>query len=208
MNSRIGLAAKVTILAMGLMLWARPTLADDTSASPLKIAVCNPLQVFSQIQEGKDLAAQWKQEGDQLQTEATDKKRELDNKSDELKLLLPTSADYEKKLEDLTVLQANDQAWLQAQQVITARQQREQEQAIFDKIVKAINDIAQAQGITLVINSAHADFPSVDHLDANAFVQTILLHMLLYSDPKLDITQQVIVTMDKTYTANPPPASH
>jgi Skp family chaperone for outer membrane proteins len=183
-------------------------LADDATAPPLKIASCNPLMVFSQIQEGKDLAGEWKQQSDTLTSEATAKKAELESKEAELKLLLPTSSEYEKKVEDLTTLQADDQAWLQAQQVNTARQQREQEQTIFDKILKAINDVAQAQGVTLVINGAHADFPPLDHLDANAFIQTILLHTVLYGDPKLDITQQVIVAMDKAYSATPAPATH
>jgi len=211
MNSRIGLAAKVTIVAISLMFGAGASRADDTSGVALKVAVCNPINgIFTQIQEGKDIQAQWKQLADTLNTQATAKQRELDNKADELKLLLPTSPEYEKKVEDLTVLKADDQAWLQAQQINLMRQQREEEQQIFDKILKTINDVAQAQGITLVLNSAHPDFPAMDNPNQNAsamFFQTIMMHTVLYADPKLDITQQVIVAMDKAYTSNPP-ASH
>lgn len=73
---------------------------------------------------------------------------------------------------------------------------------MFEKILKAIGDVAQAQGITLVMNCAHPDFPDLEHLDPNQFTLTILLHTALYSDPKLDITQQVIIAMDKTYTTS------
>jgi short-subunit dehydrogenase involved in D-alanine esterification of teichoic acids len=86
-----------------------------------------------------------------------------------------------------------------------ARKQREEEKKLFSEILKTVGDVAKEQGINLVINAAHADFPELDKLDANAFVQTILLHTSLYSDVSLDITDKVIIAMDKTYSASPAP---
>ena len=106
------------------------------------------------------------------------------------------------KVETFIQHQADAQAWLQAAQMNMARKQRTEEKTMFDKILKTIGDLAQAQGISLVVNGAHADFPELDKMDANAFVQTILLHTALYSDTKLDITQQVIIAMDKAYSTS------
>ncbi len=201
MNVRISAWAGLILGTMSLLAWARPAAADDASGS-VKIAVCDPIKVLNQIQEGKDSMAKWKQEGDSLTDQATAKKSQLQSEQDALKLILPTSDDYETKVETFIQHQADAQAWLQAAQMNMARKQRTEEKTMFDKILKTIGDLAQAQGLSVVINGAHADFPELDKMDANAFVQTILLHTALYSDTKLDITQQVIIAMDKAYSTN------
>jgi len=187
---------------MSLTMWAGRATADDAIPATAKIAVCNPIKVLNQIQEGKDAMAKWKQDGETLTNQATVKKGQLQTEQDEIKLLLPTSDEFEKKVEKFTEDQADTQAWFQSAQMNMARKQRQEEKALFDKILKTVGDLAQAQAITVVVNGAYADFPDVEHMDANAFVQTILLHTSLYVDPKLDITQQVIIAMDKAYSTS------
>lgn len=201
MKVRISAWAGLILGAMSLLMWTRPVGADEIPAS-VKIAVCDPIKVLNQIQEGKDAMAKWKGEGDSLTDQATAKKSQLQSEQDALKLILPTSDDYESKVETFIQHQADAQAWLQAAQMNMARKQRTEEKTMFDKILKTIGDLAQAQGISVVVNGAHAEFPELDKMDANAFVQTILLHTALYADTKLDITQQVIIAMDKAYSTS------
>ena len=201
MNSRMTAWAGMVLGAMSLMMWTKSASADDATP-PAKVAVCNPMKVISQVQEGKDAMAKWKQEGETLNNQATVKKGQLQTEQDEIKLLLPTSDEFEKKVEKLTEDQADYQAWAQSAQVNLARKQQQEERALFDKVLKAVADLAQAQGFTVVINGAFADFPDIAHTDANSFVQTILLHNCLYVDPKLDITQQVIIALDKAYSTS------
>ena len=191
----------VVAAAAGIMMSAGMGLADD-SAPPLKLGVCDPVTVLNKIQEGKDVMAKWKADGETLQNEANVKKGQLQTEADEIKLLLPTSDEYESKVEKFTEDQADSQAWLQAQQVNMMRKQREEEKLLFNKILDAVQDVAKGEGLTIVINGGHADFPELDKLDANAFLQTILLHTSLYNDPALDITDKVVIEMDKKYSAN------
>jgi Skp family chaperone for outer membrane proteins len=202
MNVRFSAWAGLILGTMSLLMWSRPAAADDTIPATAKIAVCNPIKVLNEIQEGKDAMAKWKQEGDSLTDQATAKKSQLQSEQDALKLILPTSDDYEAKVETFIQHQADAQAWLQAAQMNMARKQRTEEKTMFDKILKTIGDLAQAQGISVVVNGANAEFPELDKMDANAFVQTILLHTALYADTKLDITQQVIIAMDKAYSTS------
>lgn len=204
MNVRNVLLAMV-VGAAGMMMSARPAAADDAGATPIKLAVCDPISVLNKIQEGKDVMAKWKQDGETLQNQAKVKKDQLDTEGEEIKLLLPTSDEYQNRIEKFTEDQADTQAWFQAAQVNMARKQREEEKVLFNKILDTISEVAKDQGLTLVINGAHADFPELDKLDANAFVQTILLHTSLYNDPGLDITDKVIIAMDKKYSATPAP---
>jgi len=191
----------VLVGAAGMMMSAGVGLADDTSASPLKLGVCDPVTVLNKIQEGKDVMSKWKADGETLQNEATVKKGQLQTEADELKLLLPTSKEYDDKVEKFTEDQADSQAWLQAKQVNMMRIQREEEKALFKKIQDAVADVAKEDGLTVVINGGQPDFPELDKLDAGAFLHTILEHSTLYADPALDITDKVVIEMDKKYSA-------
>lgn len=199
MKVRFGLFAALAALAMVLAVHARPARADDNTP-PLKIAVCDPTKVLPEIQEGKDLIAQVKQDGDTFQAQVKQKNDELQSLQDKLKLMLVTSPEYQADFDQLIEKQADAQAWAQAQKVILARKERAQEQAMFDKILKTIADVAQAKACTLVMNSAQPQFPDVDHMDPQAFFNTIMQHTCLYSDQRLDITQDVIMSMDRTYS--------
>ncbi len=209
MNVRSAVLAGMVAGAVSLLVLARPAGADDVAAqAPLKVAVCNPISVLNKIQEGKDVMAKWKQDEETLNNEAQAKKDQLTTEASEIKLLLPTSDEYQKKIEQLTDDQANTQAWFQAKQVNMLRTQREEQKKLFAEILKAVSDVAKDQGLTLVLNSAHAEFPELDKMDANAFVQTILEHGTLYQadNPSLDITDKVIIEMDKAYSAPAAPA--
>ena len=73
---------------------------------------------------------------------------------------------------------------------------------MFDKVLKGVADVVKEQGFTLVINSAQPDFPEPDRMDANAFFNTIFLHSCLFHDPNMDITEKVVIAMDKTYSTS------
>jgi Skp family chaperone for outer membrane proteins len=202
MKARFGFFAALAVVAAVLAVHARSAVADD-NMPPLKVAVCDPTKILPEIQEGKDLMAQVKQDQDTLQAQAKQKQDDLQSMSDKLKLMLVTSAEYQTDFDNLIEAQANAQAWLQANKVILARKERSEEQAMFDKILKAIAQVAQQKGCTLVVNSGQPPFPDVDHMDAQAFFNTVMEHTCLYSDQALDITQDVIIAMDKSYTATP-----
>ncbi len=190
----------VVLTVVSLLSWAMPARADDMPA--LKVGVCDPTKVMTQIQEYKDVMAKLKQDGDTLNNQVQVRKGQLQTEQDEIKLLLPTSDEFEKKIEKLTEDSADTQAWMQAMQVNFSRKQRIADKGLFDKVLKGISDVAQAQGITLVVNCAHPELPDSDKMDASQFFQMMLLHVSLFNDPKLDITQQVIIAMDKTYSTS------
>ncbi|MGD0462763.1 MAG: OmpH family outer membrane protein [Tepidisphaeraceae bacterium] len=201
MKARMAWGAGVVLTMASLLSWTMSARADDMPA--VKLAVCDPIKILTQMQEYKDVMAKMKQDGDTLNNQVQVKKGQLQTEQDEIKLLLPTSDEFEKKIEKLTEDSADVQAWMQAMQLNFARKQRIANKQLFDKVLKGIGDVAQAQGITLVMNCAHPDFPAdSDKMDMNAFFQTVLLHTSLFNDPKLDITQQVIIAMDKTYSTS------
>ena len=207
MNSRMAVVAGVVVGLAGMLMPGGSALAQANSATPAKVAVCDPLKVLGQILEGKDASARWKQQGDKLQAQATQAKDKLQSEADALKLIMPGSDEYETKLDQLTNDQANTQAWYQSAQMNLAREQRGEQKKLFDKILGGIKQVAQDQGVTVVINGSQPGFPETEKMDANAFVETIMLHICLYADTHLDITSDVVIELDKEYKAGGPAAS-
>jgi Skp family chaperone for outer membrane proteins len=203
MNSRMAVVAGVVVGLAGLLMPAGSAMAQSSAMPETKIAVCDPLKVLGQILEGKDASARWKAEGDSLNAEAQQKKDQLQSEADALKLIMPGSDEFESKVEKLTEDQANTQAWYQSAQMNLARKQRAEQKKLFDKILGGIKEVASAQGITVVINGSQPGFPEVEKMDANAFVETIMLHITLYADTHMDITGDVVIALDKEYKAGP-----
>jgi len=203
MNSRISAWAGLILGAASLLIWTRPAAADDSGIpATAKLAVCDPIKVFSDCMEGKDFQAKWKQEEETLTNQAAAKKSELQNEADELKLIKQGSDEFETKVEKFTDDQSETQAWAQSAQMNMARKQRLEQKALIEKILSKIGDIAKGQGVMVVMNSAQPDFPEIDKMDPNAFYQTILMHTALFADPSLDITQKVIIAMDQAYSTS------
>jgi Skp family chaperone for outer membrane proteins len=202
MNSRMAVVAGMVCGVAWLLMPARSAMAQ---MPPVKIAVCDPLKILGQILEGKDASGRWKVAGDSLNAQAQQKQDQLKSEEESVKLIMPGSADYDTRIEKLTEDEADAQAWLNAAKANLARRQRNEQKQLFAKIQDAIKQVAAAQGITMVINASHPEFPDVEKMDANAFIETIMLHVCLYADDRVDITQDVAIALDKAYKAGPPP---
>jgi Skp family chaperone for outer membrane proteins len=188
------------ICGVALLLPGRSAMAQS-NMPPVKVAVCDPLKVLGQILEGKDASGKWKAAGDMLNQQAQQKQEQLKSEEESVKLIMPGSADYDTRIEKLTEDEADAQAWLNAKKANLARQQRNEQKQLFGKIEDAIKQVATAQGITMVINASHPEFPDVEKMDANAYIETIMLHVCLYADDHLDITSDVVIAMDQKYKA-------
>ena len=204
MNFRISAVVGILLATCVLWMWSGAAPADDAVPTTAKIAVCNPLEVFKDCMEGKDDAARWQQEGDTLKTQASAMDSSLKSEAESLSVMNKTSDDYAKAVEKLTVDELSGQAKIKSDQVNLVREQRQEEVALIQKIFKKIGDVAGAQNINVVLNSAHPDFPAdLTNMEDNSFLQTIVMHQVLFSGPTaMDITTQVTISMDKDYSGS------
>jgi Skp family chaperone for outer membrane proteins len=178
----------------------RPARADDV---PLKIAICNPLKVATQLQEYKDMVEKVKADSAALESDLDERKEKIKSMSDELKLLLPDSPQYSEKNNDLIQYQIETEVWAKMQQIDQTRKQKENTKALFDKIQAAIADIAHDRGYTLVLSDHGVDLPDdLDNITPENLNNLLVERTILFEDPRLDITQDVVIAMDKAYTAS------
>jgi Skp family chaperone for outer membrane proteins len=195
-KSPFGLAALVVVAGM-LLMSARPAVAADDLGS--KIGICNPLKVITQIQEYKDITENLKQESTSLTTEATQRNAKIQSMQDELKLLEVNSPQYKEKNEALLKYSIETDTWSRLAQLQEQRKMKEQTKALFDKMNQAVAQVAKDRGLVMVLSDHPVQIDDADKLDANTFNAALLSATILFSDPKMDITQDVIVAMDKNY---------
>lgn len=189
--------AAVALMAMLSLSVARPARADD---APLKIAVCNSLKVATQIQEYKDLVEKSKADRASLESQLNDRNQKIKAMQDELKLLLPDSAQYAEKNKALLNYRIEVEVWAKTMQLDLARKEKQSNKLLFDKIQATVAQIAKDRGITLVIADRSRDLPeNVDDIPPDTLTALLLDRTILYTDSKLDITQDVVIVMDKAY---------
>jgi Skp family chaperone for outer membrane proteins len=74
---------------------------------------------------------------------------------------------------------------------------------LFDKIQDEAGKVAQQKGYTMVISSHQPDVENLDNIDLqNLATALVIQRVVLYNDPKLDITQDVLVALDKDYNSS------
>lgn len=186
------------MLAMILPGMVRVARADD---APLKIAVCDPLKIATQVQEYKDIVEKAKADRTALETEFDERKEKIKSMQDELKLLLPDSDQYSEKNKALMQFQIDTEVWAKMMDMDQQRKQKTANKELFDKIEAAVADIAKDRGYTLVISSHTPEIPDIEAIDVNTLNALLLQRTVLFNDPKLDITQDVVIALDKAYTA-------
>jgi Skp family chaperone for outer membrane proteins len=193
----------VTLLAATLAIAQAPARADDTTDVPLKIAICNPLKVATQLQEYKDMVEKVKADSTSLEAQLEDRKEKIKSMSDELKLILPDSPAYAEKNQALIQAQIDMEVWAKMQQIDQTRKQKVDTKALFDKINVAIAQIAHDRGYTLVLSDHSADIPdNLDDVTPEQLNNLLIERTILFEDSRLDITQDVVIALDKQYTAN------
>jgi Skp family chaperone for outer membrane proteins len=193
-------ALVVALVAATFVAAQAPARADDL---PLKIAICNPLKIATQVQEYKDMVEKVKADSTNLESQLDQRKEKIKSMSDELKLLLPDSPQYAEKNNDLIQYQIETEVWTKMQQIDQTRKQKTNTKALFDKIQAAISQIAKDRGFNLVLADHSADIPDdLDNITPEQLNNLLIERTVLYEDSRLDITQDVVIALDKAYTAS------
>ncbi|MGA3068159.1 MAG: OmpH family outer membrane protein, partial [Tepidisphaeraceae bacterium] len=138
-----------------------------------------------------------------LDGELNERKEKIKSMSDELKLLLPDTPEFTEKNNALIQYQIETEVWAKMQQIDQTRKQKTNTKALFDKIEAAIADIAHDRGYTIVLADHDVDIPDdLDSITPDALNNLLVARSVLYEDSRLDITQDVVIALDKAYTAS------
>jgi Skp family chaperone for outer membrane proteins len=197
MKSGLFTRSTCALILAGLLISGANAMAE------VKIAVANAGKIFSEIKEKKDWEQKMVQDQKTLQDTAFQKQQKVKSLTEQRDNLRTDSPQYADKDKELQTAQIDLEVWAQIQQADQQRTNKTQTKALFDKIVNAVAEVATAKGIDMVIADQHPDVPD-DFMQKATLEQVRALlgqRNVLYSSPTVDITQDVITSMDAKYAA-------
>jgi Skp family chaperone for outer membrane proteins len=188
----------VSLLVLAGLAVARPAAAAD---SAIRIAVANPSRILQQMQETQDKNKALKDEQARLTTEGQKKVQDLKDLQDKRdKFSKKRSPEYNDQTNEILQKQVELQTWDQVKKAEMTRRHKEDIKALFEKIQKAISDVAQEKKIDLVLTDFGAEIPDdVESLTPEQLHAMISQKNVLYSAPGLDISAEVTARLDAAY---------
>jgi Skp family chaperone for outer membrane proteins len=180
-----------------LLCVAAPALAE------LKVGVANPVKILNELAETKDVNKAMEGEQATFKQQATDrdsKLKDLKAQRDQLKPDAPQWADLNKQL---VQQQAEAQAWAQQTQMELQRKFRDQAKRMHEKISVALNDVAKAKGIDLVLADQKPEVSDaqMEQMNPQQVMGVLFGRNILFANTTLDLTQEVIAKLDAAYKA-------
>jgi Skp family chaperone for outer membrane proteins len=186
-----------------VMLW--PALSRAQDAAPTRIAIADPVRIFNDMQEKKDLKDKMEQEGAALAAVDKDKRTKVEDLKSARDQLNPTSGQYAEREKEYLNARIDYQVWGQQQTAEAQRQQKLQLKKLYEKIQAATAKVAQKRGFDLVLAASLPPFPeNLDEADPNQVRAIINQRNILYAHPRVDISPDVIAQLDADYKSGAP----
>jgi Skp family chaperone for outer membrane proteins len=155
---------------------------------------------LSQLQETKDVMNKMNAEREHLASLEKQKRDNVKSLQDARDQLKPGTTQYQERNQDFLKAAIEFDSWGKLTQVDVQRQQKEQMQRMFNKIQKAVQDLAKQRNIDIVITEQKPEIPdNLDQINVQQLKDNINGRNLLYFNPKLDISDDVVALMDKQY---------
>ena len=189
-------------IAFLVMLSAFPCVRP-AFASP-RIAVVNVATVSEKYQKTTDLEAQFDALRRRLGQERDAMKDKLDRANRSLQEeLKPNTEEYRQRKRDIAIMEAELQWFIDNEGQKVEKGLAESLRNIFDDIQAAVREVAEEQGIEIVLAADRLPGESPDSPAQTR--QMILLQKVLYWKPEVDLTEAVIARLNKNYKPAPAP---
>jgi Skp family chaperone for outer membrane proteins len=200
MNGVLRMIAVGSALAVGLASHA---------AAQSKVAVASLQQIFSELQETKDIRSRFQgriQELENQRRQVGEELQRLQRERDDL--YRPGSPEFNQRNRELFLRARQAEAGFEFEQSELIRQQKQQSVQLVDKIVTSIGAYAAEQNIQIVFSTIRPQLSEEEFNRLTPEQVAVVLNQRnpLYSSPDLDIGNQIIARMDAAYRANPTPA--
>jgi Skp family chaperone for outer membrane proteins len=195
----LSVAAAVTLPAI-----VRAQAGGGTPAAPggLRVGTVEMVRVFNDMQETKDLRQRAEAERARLMATQKEKQDELQTMSQSRAQFKPDHPQYEEINRKLLRASVEFKNWGEFAQMDFERNQKRLMKARFEKIQAAVAEVAQRDGIDLVLSKSQPEIPDdLDRVKAEELNAIMRQRDVLYTSPRTDITDQVLALLDAKYKA-------
>lgn len=198
----------LTLAFVGLLLpgAARTSAAQPPSGSqsqgPVKVATIDPSRVFNEMQETKDLRQKMALEGQRLMAQEKERREEIEALQQSRAQFKPDHPQHEEINRKLTKAVVEFKNWRDFTTVDAERNQKRQLRQLFERMQAAVAEVAQRDGIDVVVSSAQPEIPDdLEQVKYDDLRRIINQRTLLYASAKADISDEVLALLDAKYKA-------
>ena len=186
--------------ALAIFLTCANAAQAQEAAGTVKVAIASPARIFNEMQETKDLKAKMETERKTLEGTEKEKRDKLNALKADRDALKPDSPQYHERNKELVQAAIEFEVWGKMMQAEVQRNQKQQMKHLYDLIEVAVGEVAKQKGIDLVIADQRADMPeNLESVNVDQLRAIINQRDVLYSVPKVDITNDVIASLDAAY---------
>jgi Skp family chaperone for outer membrane proteins len=169
--------------------------AQSKAGNPsVKIGVISIRKIFQDCQRRKAHDEELRAEEQKVNIRLNELKRKIDAARAGLEALKPDSSDYLALERDLRQKEQIYQAERQYYEKVLGLNDRQWTKQFYEDILRVCGAVAKQKGLDLVFERSKPDFSTVS---ATELLMTIQTHKLLYSAGCVDITEEVMVRVDK-----------
>jgi len=184
---------------------SQPSITPTGGGGARPVATLDVVRLFSDTAQIKDLNEHMRQKTEDYTAELKQRSEALNARKLEMQAFKPGSTDYEKRRKELVKMNAEAMGWSKATEDDLDQQKFDWTVEIYKQAIDAAAVVAKSRGFDLVIQKT--DFKPGDITDRSvqALRSMIQSRTVIHSAPEIDITDDVIRTMDQTYRSKPSP---
>jgi len=183
-------ALVVFVLAVGYgHIWAKTKSQTDSS----RMGVVGIRYIFRNCKRNQQFKQETQAQQDQMRAELNKLQAEIDAGKAGLQTLKVGSDDYLEQARSVLEKQAQLQAKQNFYQQQLAVQEQQWTKALYQDIVRIVDEVAAQQGLDVVFAADEVDFNSPN---VNDLLLSIRLKKLLYKGGCVDITDEVLARLD------------
>ena len=173
-----------------------------------RVAVANPSFIFNKMEETKALRAQLEAKGKQLMAQEKQMRDDITTLITSRSQFLNKSEKYKQMSNQIDKAKAELQTWGLVTKASLERDQKEMLMSLYEKIEAATSEVAQKNGIGVVIVDGRQDVPNLEDAPAAEVSRVLNARNILFAAKGVDISEQVITLLDFKYAqagGQPPP---
>lgn len=192
----------LAIVATAALVWGLATGLNQAqiagSARPgNQVATVNLVYVFDNFDRTKVLnqrrleSLQRLQEAEEQKTEALDAERRT------LQALAPDSAEFFRRKREFDRMNIEFQVWQMYEREQITQAHLHWIQRTYQMVIEEIAEVSRKHGIPLVVTQEELDVSRIDNTES--LLQRILIRKVVYCNPDIDITDEVLANLNTKF---------
>jgi len=196
--ARTSTAVFVAPLAL-ILLSALPARAQ------VKIAIANPVKIFNELQEKKDLSAKMEADAKAAESERIRRQSQLNDTKNNRDVYNPNTPKFQELNKQYLQQAIEFDTWGKITSVQLANDQKQKIAFLYNKIMDGIAKVATNKKIDLVLADQAPQLPeNLDQISADQLRAILGSRNILFASGATDISTDIVAQLDADYKAPKP----